>query len=151
MTRKGKEPRANLQGILIFKEYWGTNGLPQWLSGKNLTYQCRGPRRLRFNLWGEKIPQSRKWQPTPVFLLGKCWTKEPGRLQSIGSQRVRDDLATEHKGTKNCKWEQLPRSKSISSAWCCRNASKRIARRKIWTVLINAWDTIPRINIFGNI
>ena len=24
------------------------------------------------------------------------WTEEPGRLQSIGSQRVRQDLATEH-------------------------------------------------------
>ena len=24
------------------------------------------------------------------------WSEEPGRLQSMGSQRVRDDLATEH-------------------------------------------------------
>ena len=31
----------------------------------------------------------KKWQPCPVFLLGKIpWTEEPGRLQAMGSQRV---------------------------------------------------------------
>ena len=36
----------------------------------------------------------RKWQPTAVFSPGEPpWTEEPGRLQSMGSQRVRDDLA----------------------------------------------------------
>ena len=31
----------------------------------------------------------RKWQSTPVFLPGKSpWTKEPGRLQSMGLQRI---------------------------------------------------------------
>ena len=43
-------------------------GLPWWLSGKELTCRCR---RHRFNLWVGKIPSSRKWQPTPVFLPGK--------------------------------------------------------------------------------
>ena len=34
----------------------------------------------------------RAWQPTPVFSPGKIpWTEEPGRLQSIGLQRVRHD------------------------------------------------------------
>ena len=33
-------------------------------------------------------------QPTPVFLPGEFpWTEEPGRLQSIGLQRVRHDRA----------------------------------------------------------
>ena len=40
------------------------------------------------------IPELRRspggGQPTPVFLPGESpWTEEPGRLQSIGSQRVR--------------------------------------------------------------
>jgi len=36
-----------------------------------------------------KILQRRKWQPTPVFLLGDFHgPEEPGRLQSMGSQRV---------------------------------------------------------------
>ena len=38
-----------------------------------------------------------KWQPAPVFLLGKIpWMEEPGGLQSTGSQRVGQDLAAEH-------------------------------------------------------
>ena len=37
-----------------------------------------------------KIPWRKAWQPTPVFLPGESpWTEEPGRLQSMGSQRVR--------------------------------------------------------------
>ena len=41
----------------------------------------------------------RAWQPTPVFLPGEFpWTKEPGRLQSTGSQRVGHNWATKHKG-----------------------------------------------------
>ena len=36
--------------------------------------------------WVGKIPWRRKWQPTPVFLLGEFHSQ--GRLQSIGSQRV---------------------------------------------------------------
>ena len=42
--------------------------LPTWLSGKESTYQCG---RVMFNLWVRKIPWSKKWQPTPVFLPGK--------------------------------------------------------------------------------
>ena len=37
-------------------------------SGKESTCQCR---RQRFDPWVGKISQSRKWQPTPVFLPGK--------------------------------------------------------------------------------
>ena len=45
--------------------------------------------------WVGKIPWSRKWQPTPVFMsidpVFIPWTEEPVRLQSMGSQRVRHD------------------------------------------------------------
>ena len=40
----------------------------KWLSGKESTCKCR---RHGFNPWVRKIPCRRKWQPTPVFLLGK--------------------------------------------------------------------------------
>ena len=43
-------------------------GLPRWLCGKESACQCR---RRRFESWVGKIPWSRKWQPTPVFLPGK--------------------------------------------------------------------------------
>ena len=45
----------------------------------------------------EKIPRRRAWQPTPVFLPGESpWTEEPGGLQPIGFQRVREDQTTKH-------------------------------------------------------
>ena len=37
------------------------------------------------------------WQPIPVFLPGESpWTEEPGRLQSMGLQRVGHDRETKH-------------------------------------------------------
>ena len=44
---------------------------------------------------GQKDPL--EWQPTPIFLPGKSlrqripWAEEPGRLQSVGSQRAGHD------------------------------------------------------------
>ena len=52
--------------------------------------------------WVGKIPWKRAWHPTPVFLPGESpWTEEPGRLQSVGSQWVRHDLATKHSSALN--------------------------------------------------
>ena len=34
--------------------------------------------------------------PTPLFLLGNPWTEEPGRQESMASQRVRDNSAHIH-------------------------------------------------------
>ena len=42
-------------------------GLPWWLSSEESPCQCKWP---GFNPWIRKIPWRRKWQPTPVFLLG---------------------------------------------------------------------------------
>ena len=65
-------------------------------SGKEPACQCRRHKRQKFDPWVGKIPWRRAWQPTPVFLPGESpWTEEPGRLQSIGSQRVR------------CNWSDL--------------------------------------------
>ena len=51
--------------------------------------------RPRFSPWVVMILWRREWQPTPVFLPGESpCTEEPGRLQSIGLQRVRHDWAT---------------------------------------------------------
>ena len=56
---------------------------------KNLPANA-GDMRQGFNPCFRKIPWRRKWQSTPVFLPGKSpWSEEPGRLQSIGLQRVR--------------------------------------------------------------
>ena len=42
--------------------------LPWWLRQESICLQCGRP---RFDCWVRKIPWRRKWQPTPVLLLGK--------------------------------------------------------------------------------
>ena len=85
------------------EEYWGiwsrdhtlnrkgvqNHGLAWWLSGKKSGCQCRG---FGFNSWVGKIPWSRKWQPTPVFLPGKFHgqrSQVPGLHSTEPQQRVR--------------------------------------------------------------
>ena len=50
-----------------------------------------------FSPWAGKIPRRSTRQPTLVSLPGESlWTEEPGRLQSMESQRVGHDWATKH-------------------------------------------------------
>ena len=69
-------------------------GFPGGASGKNPTCQCRRHKTCGFDPWVRKILWRRAWQPTAVSLPGESWTEEPGRLQSMGSQRVRQNWAT---------------------------------------------------------
>ena len=46
------------------------NRVLSWLSGKESACQCERNKRHGFNPWVGKIPWRRKWQPTPIFLLG---------------------------------------------------------------------------------
>ena len=46
-------------------------GFPGGASSKEPNYQYRRHKRCGFDPWVSKIPWSRKWQPTPVFLLGE--------------------------------------------------------------------------------
>ena len=67
------------QGGLACCDSWGskesdTTELLNWTeghSGKESTCQCRRHKRCRFSPWVGKIPWSRKWQRTLVFLPGK--------------------------------------------------------------------------------
>ena len=74
-------------------------GFPGGSSGKEPACQCRRLKRHRFDSWVGKIPWSRAWQSTPVFLPGKIpWTEEPSGLWSIGSQWVGYDWGTHMHG-----------------------------------------------------
>ena len=55
-----------------------------------------------FDPWVGKIPWRRAWQPSCILSWRNPWTEEPGRLQSIGLQRVGHDWsywALSHKQT----------------------------------------------------
>ena len=69
-------------------------------SGKEPACQCRRPKRGVCDPWVEKIPWSRKWQPTPVFLPGTSH----GQRGLVGyslmrSQRVGLDLVSKRTHT----------------------------------------------------
>ena len=57
-----------------------TKGFPGGTSGKELACQCRRCKRHGLDPWVGKIPQRRKWQPTPVLLPGKSH----GQRSSVG-------------------------------------------------------------------
>ena len=67
--------------------FW-TLGLFKWLSGKECA--CQAEDMGSFVPWVGTIAWRRKWQFTPVFLLGMeiPRTKARGRVQSMGSQSV---------------------------------------------------------------
>ena len=51
---------------------------------RNLAQQCRRRRRRGFDPWVRKIPWRRKWQPTPVFLLGNPMDRGAWRVTVHG-------------------------------------------------------------------
>ena len=74
--------------------YHPIRGLPRWLSDKESTCQWRIHSRWGFYPWVGKIPWSRKWQPTPVFLPGKFQEQRSLEGYSIWGRKESD--TTEH-------------------------------------------------------
>ena len=67
-------------------------GLPWWLRRERICLQCRRP---GFDRWVRKIPWRREWgNPLQYSCLENPMDRGPGRLQSMGSQRVRYDCVT---------------------------------------------------------
>ena len=95
---------------------WGiwasqVSGLP---SNKESVCQCRRHKRCRFNPWVGKIPWSREWQHTPVFLPGR-FHGEPGGLPSMGSQRLKYDWTHTHmRNLKNCINELICKTERLT-------------------------------------
>ena len=69
-------------------------GFPDGAVVKNPPCQYRRRKRYRFDSWVWKIPWSRKWQPTPVFLPGK----------SHGGMCLADYSLWGHKESDTAKW-----------------------------------------------
>ena len=83
---------SNAEKVWNFQALKIKQSFPGDVSGKEPACQCRRTKRLGFHPWVRKIPWRRAWQPSPSILAWRIpWTEESGRLQSIGSQRVRHD------------------------------------------------------------
>ena len=103
--------------IYRFRKVRDKDGLPRWHSGKEPACQCRRRKRCQFSLWVGNIPWRRKWQPTPVFLLGESpWTGKLGRLQSMGSQQNRTQLSSGNSGRDKKSSIYLYRPFSMSAS-----------------------------------
>ena len=74
-----KRPRDWTMVSCRFFTVWDTReahryrerGFPGSASGKEPACQCKRHKGCGFDLWVEKIPWRRAWQPTPVFLPGE--------------------------------------------------------------------------------
>ena len=74
----------------------------------NIHLQCRRP---RFDPWDRKIPWSRKWQPTPVFLPGKFMDREAWWATVHGVTKSRtwlSDLHFHHLHVENARIVSIP-------------------------------------------
>ena len=115
-----------------------------------------------FHPWVRKIPWRRKWKPTPVFLPGESHAEEPGRLQSMGSQRVGRDWATERTHVRlGCSHTSSPSPAALCpvqgsgdqrSAWCLKGAD--LAYMSSWgspcflTIPILVWKVSSWLHVF---
>ena len=71
-------------------------GFPCGAGGKEPARQCKRRRRCEFDLWVGKIPLKKGMTTHFSILAWRIpWTEEPGRLQSMRSNRVRHDWVTE--------------------------------------------------------
>ena len=100
-----------------------SEGLPWWLRQWRICLQCR---QLRFDPWVRKIPWRREWQPTPSILAWTIlWTEKPGGLQSMGSQRVEHNWATNTSTFSLFEVSQVGRTEQVARPRCLRGREEK--------------------------
>ena len=78
----------------LFNLFYISYEIPRWLSGKNFLPADAGhPGDVGSILGSGRSPGGRNGNPLQYPFLGNLWTEEPGRLQPLGSQRLRHHWA----------------------------------------------------------
>ena len=88
--------------------------LPRWFSGEESDLQGR---RFRLDPYVGKVPWRRKWQPTPVFLPGKCH----GLRNLAGYKREGHNLAAKQQQQKTKKTKRKKKKKRKQRHSSCGN------------------------------
>ena len=91
-----------------------------WHSGKESACQPRRCRRWGFDPWVGKIPWSRKWQPTPVFVSGKFRRQRSLVVYSPWVTKSQTQLSTY---TQLLLCNKLPQNKHRPVSECPRSGS----------------------------
>ena len=104
---------ASLLGISTFLSDVRT----RWLSGNESACQCRRRRRCGFDPWVGKISWSRKWQPTPGFLLGNPMDRGAWRTTVHGVTKSENERM--HMRRKDSQETEQRRGEgSVRQTWC---------------------------------
>ena len=82
---------ALLHEVVLWAGYLNFLGFPGGSVGIESSCQCRRPGSIPGS---ERYPGEGNGNTLQATAWEIPWTEEPGRLQSMGSQRVRDDLVT---------------------------------------------------------
>ena len=109
-----------------WSQEWG--GLPRRHGGKEPACQCRRCARCRCDPWVGKIPWSRKWHPTPIFLLEK----------SHGQRSVTDYSP---RGCKKSDVTEQARVRTHTQEW-------RLSGRCTWQILNDNEKETVRVIFF---
>ena len=112
-------------------------GLPRWLSGKESACQCRRHKRHGFDPWVRKIPWSRKWQPTPVFLPGKV--HGPRSLVGYSSWDCREVDTTEPLST--CVYSSINYNSMICKQLNCSSTDEWVKTMYVCMMLSDISQT----------
>ena len=120
-------------------------GFPGGANGKESICQCRRRKRHGFDPWVGKIPWSKKWQPTPVFLLGKFHGQRCTKLDmteqlntqscsSMISPRVWGKWSKLGKLSKPCLLGSSRTPFILRLCLSCRDKEDTSHRRVLWPV-----------------
>ena len=123
--------RASTSGHWFDPWLENEGGFPGGTSGKEPACQCRRCTRRGFSPWVGKMPWSRKWQPTPVFLPGESYgqrslggysprvAKSQTRLKRLNTQARTCGTKTPHASRPSQK-----KRKSSAEEWGVRTKWK---------------------------
>ena len=116
----------------------------RWLRARESECQWRRCRRCGFVPWVGKMPWSRKWQPTPVFLPGKLHGERTLAGHSPWGHQESD--ATEHARIHSV-WTHLDNTNSSLQWVDLREGERRasLSRSLLWDIL-NQWGSLlPKV------
>ena len=114
-------------------------GLPRWLRGKEST--CRRPKSHQLDPWVRKIPWRRKWQPIPVFLLGKSHGQR--NLEGYSPWGCKESDVTEHRAQYHISPHDLPGWRISLWNTVCNPSLHFVYVCVAWLRALNSWSRVP--------